>query len=190
MFCGPVNIKSIPDDLVKELLDDFWKIYNSVKPGWYFQQFERTKKNIAYIEGTDNNIENSGSVSFYQADTNLVNKLLEFYKSEFFMYSNMMYQVVTGGPYIAPHVDDSFYRKQGCLCILVQGGNNVKTNWYLPKKDYADLEIPEATAIPYHNLDLVEEHHLEANKWYFGDFSIIHSVENLEGTRVSIVPRR
>lgn len=189
MFCQSLVIPPLPDDLEEALKFEFWSMYRNVNPISSYYNFEREEKNLAYLEKDNTSINDSGRVSFYLLSNEMDNKLKEFYRPYLFMFNFFVFQVVDGGSYTAPHVDDRTQRKEGFLYILDQGGDNVRTRWYTPKKEYADLYVPDSTGIPYDRLDIVEDHHLQYKTWYYGDFGGIHSVENIERTRVSLCPR-
>lgn len=166
------HVEQIPEELCNELLTYFYNTYNP-----YATHKSRWGDNV------------NGYVAFYPIDPKINNKLIEFFKSKNkFNNIEFYYQVLTGTNRVAPHVDPKEQRSKGYLFLLDQGGDNVLTRWYKLKDKVDNDKILEGAPIPDQKLKMIEEHHLKLRSWYFGDYSIIHSVENLERPRITIIP--
>lgn len=189
------DIPALPEDIKLEcikVVEDNLK--NNVPPmAWYKSYETKNQNSVAFInEGSEysefHNTE-SGGVGFFSIPPALVSKIINFYKSvnhPLVRYNNYLLQFVTGGNFVAPHIDDSNARIAGYIYLLKNGGTNVKTVWYEVKDEYKHLSLVEYSGIPYSRLNIAEEHRLEEDTWHWLNFSKIHSVENQESLRVAL----
>lgn len=81
-----------------------------------------------------------------------------------------------------PHTDTT--RDLTLMYIIDTGGKDVWTVFW--KEDGQPLRRPRATRPDYDHLMQVDRVRLEAGAWYILDATVIHSVENMTGARISI----
>lgn len=86
-----------------------------------------------------------------------------------------------GMSYSGPHIDQS--RNFALLYILDQGGDKVLTRFWKTKESEKTFKNYYNS---YDNLELIGEVIFPVNKWCLMDAKTIHSVENLERSRVSV----
>lgn len=82
----------------------------------------------------------------------------------------------------APHTDTT--RDYTLIYLTDLGGSAVSTVFY--QEQGYDLHRPRHCHPNYDNLNKLAEYHLEPRNWYLLDSTIIHSVEGIESTRMSI----
>lgn len=84
-----------------------------------------------------------------------------------------------------PHVD---YNRHYSLLYLIEGNTAAVNSWW-QKKGF-DIEFYQdswpSTSSDYHDLVLLEQKKLEPLRWYLLNTWVYHSVENLQGTRISL----
>lgn len=189
------DVPSIPKDIKTECLRlGEENIKKNIPLEYWYSRFEyEDESSVSFIEkGTEKDHfknENTGGVGFYQLDTNVVSSLIDFYKNIDHPISKNRYwylQVVTGGSYVAPHIDDPGARSDGYFYLIRSGGIDVRTVWYEVKDEFKDRKLTYYAGIPYNKLDIVESHKLEEDSWHWLNFSKIHSVENQQSLRLSI----
>jgi len=167
------HLETVPEEWADQLLSEFNKTFDPHMP-----------HSSRY--GDDLN----GYVAFYPMSDVMNENLKNFFRSRnrFLDGLDFYYQVLTGVTRVAPHIDPPKQRTQGYLYLLDRGGENVITKFWKLKNEYANELQPEGKPIPDYKLDFVEEHHLGLREWWYGDYSLIHSVENLERPRITIIP--
>lgn len=101
-------------------------------------------------------------------------------------YCHANIQEFSNGSFFFPHKD--LMRVKAINYLIETGGNEVRTCFYEPKKEYSDLPIYARTFIPYERIELVESITFTKGEWHSIDVSKIHSVENIdpEKRRVSL----
>ncbi len=187
MYCEQLNIKPIPVEISNEIIsfvND--QIKNNASFAITYGRYnEGEEKDFIKRYGE------SGKVSFYFMPGSIHEKLKEFYANvEEFKNCFFQIQIVAGGDYVGPHIDDSSSRTKGELYILKAGGTNVLTEWWSLKDEFKDTIVPEATAIPYDKLNKIESHKLNEQSWYRLTFNQLHSVQNQESLRIAIAALR
>lgn len=90
--------------------------------------------------------------------------------------------IIPGNKKFLPHIDPTPVRWV-INYVLKSGGENVLTQFWYPKKEYAHQNITFAT-FPYDKLDLAEEFYSKPQSWYKIDTHTIHSVDNLSSDRI------
>lgn len=189
MYCKlNENGPRLPEELKKKCIDFAqYNLENKTPMAvWYSGVEKVNQKSLAYT-GPNTDLDNSGGVGFYFLDDNLNTEVRNFLKfSKNLNKKNWTVQVVTGGNFVGPHMDDPQARKEGYLYMLKNGGSNVLTRFYHIKDSFRHLEVPTNTTIPYDKLDIVEEYRLEEDNWYWLNFNQIHSVENQESVRLAL----
>jgi hypothetical protein len=185
-------IPSLPNELTDELVIIAENnVANNIPfATWYGESGSNDKNTIAYSEKEEERsfLKKSGGVGFYHSPIYLSNEIVNFYKENSLVNMNVYYliQVVTGGNFVAPHIDDPSQRHTGLYYLIKAGGPNVRTKWYQVKDEYQHLEIENYKGIPYSKVIEVEDRCLEENTWHWMNFSEIHSVENQETLRVGL----
>ena len=189
------EIPSIPIDIAQECISHGLKCLEQNIPmiAWY-KRYETVNTNsVSYMqpgkEFEESNGEESGGVGFFTLPLEIRKKIKDFY-SQFdipiVQFDDLYLQVVTGGKFVGPHVDDVNCRKEGMLYLLKSGGTNVRTIWYKIKPEYKNLTLENYTVIPYSKLDVVEDHCLTENTWHYLNFSEIHGVINQDSVRMAL----
>jgi sensor histidine kinase YesM len=181
MTCQDLDIHPLSEDLLSKLLK-------------YAEEMIEQKKTSLYSYPTidDEYIELYGTPAtgkIFFLPTNLNNEIIEFYKNcSNFNNSKMFIQIISGGKYFTPHIDDVKLRKTTKLCILQTGGNNVETTWWNVKENYANENYgidPDLLFFPYYKIEKSHSHILKTNSWYELEVNKIHSVENMVEPRIS-----
>jgi len=90
-------------------------------------------------------------------------------------------QTLKDGSNLNAHRDDR--RTHVIMYIIDSGGENVKTCFY---RKLLDKEYEPVKPIPKEELELVHEEVLETDKWYKLSVQDVHSVENLQSTRLCL----
>ena len=167
------HIDKLSDEWTEELVSYFWKNYDP---------------HVIHERRYGN--DHAGYVGFYDIDPTLNFYMQQYYRSRniFLDGWNFYYQVLTGINRVTPHIDPKSQRTQGYLYLLDKGGDNVITKFWKLKDEYANEPQEEGKPIDDYKLDFVEEHKLDLGEWWFGDYTKIHSVENLERPRITIIP--
>jgi hypothetical protein len=180
------DIPGLPNDIAKECIQIATNSINANLPMdlWYRRlEFENTDS-LSYTT-SENNIKNTGGVGLYKLPISLNERICNYYKktnTELSTYIKFYIQVVTGGNFVAPHVDPD--RIEGFVYLLQAGGRNVKTKWYTVKEEFKNLKKNNGSAIPYCKLNEVENYCLEENMWHWLNLQEIHSVEDQESLRI------
>jgi hypothetical protein len=91
----------------------------------------------------------------------------------------------TGGNFFPPHKDQG--RKKALNFIVEIGGENVTTDFWVPKAQYSKHKLLPQTVIPYERIDRISSLKMEKHNWYLLDVQKIHSVENIETGKSRIV---
>lgn len=86
------------------------------------------------------------------------------------------------GKFFLPHVD--LIRNRAYNYLIETG--NASTCFWNKRAEYNHLTATPNTFIPYDRIELAEELVIEKNKWHELSVDKIHSVENLNGSRLSI----
>ena len=188
-------IPSLPEEIKQELIQIAkYGVDNNIPMSAWYQRYETINNNsIAFMEYDkrfdESGGKESGGVGFYIIPPDLLCKIITFYQQIDHPEINFTYyflQVVTGGEFVSPHIDDLQVRKSGFLYVLQAGGSNVTTTWYKVKEEYKNLTLENYSAIPYSKLDQVESHCLEEDTWHWLNFNEIHGVANQESLRIAI----
>lgn len=183
--------QAIKQDLIKVATHN---VENNIPCVVRFGRYETTnKQSIAFVEHSNqfeesNGLE-SGGVGFYSIPLDLHNQLISFYQQvnhPVVNFTRYWLQIVSGGNFVGPHVDDPTARTDGFLYILKSGGNNVQTTWYEIKTEFSHLVSENYTLIPYSKLNQIETHCLEEDMWHWLNFNKIHGVTNQESLRISL----
>lgn len=182
------DIPSLPNDIAKECIQIATDSIcaNQQMYAWYYRLELENPNSLSYSTSKDN-IKDSGGVGLYRLPYLLNEKICNFCKStntEISDFKRFYIQVVTGGDFVAPHIDPD--REKGFLYLLQTGGNNVRTKWYTVKEEFKNLKRDIISGIPYNKLNEVADHCLEENMWHQLNFQEIHSVENQESLRISL----
>lgn len=156
--------------------------------------FSENKHSLNYVDKQKHlsQFGEPGKVSFYtiSTDTTYFQKLWDFVNHQEPWFKDCMqtmaYQTVGPGTHVPPHIDDSKARKYGIIYLLDTGGDDVITKWYKKKPEAEHLSVDEGKLITYDNLECVYEHKLDIHTWYLGDYSEIHSIENLTRMRTAL----
>lgn len=94
--------------------------------------------------------------------------------------------VSIGGPsqgHLGPHTDRA--RDFVLLYVLVPGGENVLTTFW--QEHNQSVLRPHATLVDdYQQLSMISEVDLGVRRWVVLDSRILHSVQNLQGSRINI----
>jgi hypothetical protein len=190
------KIPPLPDALKKACVNHGTLLMRDNQPMIvkYGQYETKNTNSIAYMTpGTeyDKTRSPTGKVGFYGLPPELSQQIVDFYKNvnnPLIQSTIYFLQVVAGGTYVAPHIDDSSKRTQGLLYLLKAGGPDVRTRWYTIKEEFKHLSLKNAeySAIPYDRLNIAEDHRLEEDTWHWMDFNQIHSVENQLSTRFAL----
>lgn len=93
-------------------------------------------------------------------------------------------QVMYGGEIITPHIDE--LRHYALNYVLERGGDNVQTNFYNVKEEWAHQQPYARTLIPFDKIQLAEAHGISEQQWHKMDINTIHSVTNLDPTKKRI----
>jgi hypothetical protein len=183
--------QAIKQDLIKVATDN---VENNIPCVAWFGRYETTnKQSIAFVEHNkqfeESNGLESGGVGFYSIPLDLHKQLVSFYQKlnhPDINFTHYWLQIVTGGNFVGPHVDDPTARTDGFLYILKSGGSNVQTTWYEIKTEFSHLIPENYTVIPYSKLNQIETHCLEEDMWHWLNFNKIHGVTNQESLRISL----
>jgi hypothetical protein len=190
-----LEIPPLPNDIKQGLIQIAENnIKNNIPMAKWYQRYEtENNKSIAFVEFgkrfQETNGGESGGVGFYHIPYKLNHSICDFYKKlnqTEINFERYALQVVTGGNFVGPHIDDPLERADGSLYLLKSGGTNVRTRWYEIKEEYQHLPLENHTVVPYSKLNLVEDHCLEEDAWHWLNFSKLHSVENQESLRIAL----
>jgi hypothetical protein len=189
------GLPPLPEEIKQELVQiaKYGVDNNIPMPAWYQRYETINKKSIAFMEYDKRFDESSGTesggVGFYIIPPDLLYKIITFYQQvnhPVINFTQYFLQVVTGGNFVGPHIDDPKERKEGFLYILKAGGDNVTTSWYEVREEYKHLTLENYSVIPYSKLDQVESHCLEEDTWHWLNFNKIHGVTNQDSIRVAL----
>ena len=179
-----LDIKPLDKDLKKSLIDYTINRYNNKVP-FDIQFTENVPQDISspfYVDTEKWNKQygTSGGVRFYVIPADIEKEIINFYKNDIIGHkdSYRLIQIVTGGKYIAPHIDDTASRRKG-LIHLLQADANTQTSWYKLKDEWSTYSAPENTTIPYDTIEKIESHNLKEDVWYKMTYEVIHGVEEL-----------
>jgi hypothetical protein len=188
------DIPAIPADLKKEIISFGERKVGKETKAFYYDFETKDGSSLAFLDN-QNNFESddrqSGGVGFYKIPADLNKKIVTYYNNPRISFPQLkprhyFIQVVSGGPCVFPHIDDSNSRTNGLIYLLKSGGSNVRTRWYEPKKEFSRLKLTQCRGIPYSRLDIVEDQCLEEDAWHYLNFSAIHSVEYQESLRLAL----
>jgi len=194
-YLKQLDLPSLPKHLNETLRSQLDLIYKHFSDTAHMSYggFSGYKNSLNYIDEHEHlsRFGEPGKVTFYQLGQKLSNRDLwkfiaiqpQWFKD---CIKGVLFQTIGPGTHVPPHIDDSKARKYGIIYLLDAGGDNVITRWYDKKKDLKHLPVDEGKLITYDSLDCVYEHKLEIHKWYLGDYSEIHSIENLTRMRTAI----
>ena len=179
---------SLPLDLSTELIElaKFYLENNHPMEYWFRELDFKNQDSLSYVT-PDDQIISSGGVGLYSLPYPMNKEICDLYKqtdTELSTFDEFFLQVVTGGKFVAPHIDPG--RGAGYLYILKTGGSKVRTKWWTVKDEFKYLPKIDGYGVPYEKLDLVEDHCLEENTWHWLNFGEIHSVENQETLRIAL----
>jgi len=188
------EIPSIPTYIKDACITIGMESLKSFDMSSYHRNYEYNNKNsISYIEQgnelKDKLGKQTGGVGFCRLPVSIINDICNFYKkinNPLINFNNYKLQLVFGGTFVSPHIDDPMERTSGLIYLIKSGGDNVRTRWHGVKDQYKNLELTVNTEIPVDRLDLVEDHCLEEDAWHWLNFNKIHSVENQESLRLAL----
>jgi len=188
-----LGIEPLPNDIKQELIQ---LVENNIKGNvpisdWYRGYKTNNEKTFPFLEFDKNQKNNneSGGVGFYHVPYMLNERIINFYKKlnqTEINFNRYALQVVIGGNFVAPHIDDPIKRTEGSFYLLKAGGSNVRTRWYEIKEEYKHIPLESAKIIPYSKLIQVEDHCLGEDTWHWLNFNKIHSVENQDSLRIAL----
>lgn len=158
MLCEHLDMPTIPDNVIKDLLEQ------NPDTGNYSYVCEPAYNGIAHF-------------SSYTIDVSNLSWFKENNLDSYFW--NI--QTLRNGDNLNAHRDDR--RTHVIMYIIEPGGDNVKTCFY---KQLLDKEYPVVQPIPKEELELVHEQVFQQGKWYKISVQDIHSVENLQSTRLCL----
>ena len=189
------EIPSLPTDIKQQLIQvaEQNQQNNISMSAWYSGYQTVDTNSLSFVEFDkrfqESNGHETGGVGFYLIPLELIDSICKFYKTinrPDIIFKHYYLQVVTGGNFVAPHIDDPQARIEGMLYLLKSGGTNVRTTWYEVKKNYQHLALENYSAIPYSKLDQIETHCLEEDMWHWLNFNKIHGVTNQESLRIAL----
>jgi hypothetical protein len=93
-------------------------------------------------------------------------------------------QVMHSGSLITPHSDE--LRTHALNYIFETGGEDVITAHYIPLPEYKTKKIYPRTLIPFEKLKKVSSVIIDTKRWHRIDVITVHSVENLDPTKLRI----
>ena len=93
-------------------------------------------------------------------------------------------QIITGGTTIITHIDE--VRTTAYNYLFELGGESVCNCFYQPKSEFNHLTTSSQTIIPYDKINMVESVYIEKRKWHLLAVNKIHSVENLDPSKLRI----
>lgn len=91
-------------------------------------------------------------------------------------------QFFSKGSFFFPHVDLLRHR----AINYVINSADAETVFYKPKSEFSHLDIKPNTCIPYDRINEVNRFKIESRNWHELEVDNIHSVENINGTRIAI----
>jgi hypothetical protein len=99
-------------------------------------------------------------------------------------WANLGYSKISP-PCLGPHLDRTrFYTLQ---YVINTGGENVSTVFYKARNEQLKLDISKGLYFnEYDNLEPIEVFYAQANNWYLINGRQIHSVENIETSRIAV----
>jgi len=184
------GIPSLPNDIKQQLIQIAEQNQqNNVPMSAWYPNCRTTDTNNILFEESNTQFCESGGVGFYLIPPELIDSICKFYKTinhPDITFNYYYLQIVTGGNFVAPHIDDPQARINGMLYLLKAGGADVRTTWYEVKPDYQHLALENYSAIPYSKLDQIEDHWLEEDMWHWLNFNKIHGVTNQESLRIAL----
>jgi hypothetical protein len=97
-----------------------------------------------------------------------------------FAYISIQY--MHGGKNIPPHVDEI---RSNAYNYIIETGN-ATTSFYQPKKEFDHLRVYPHTTFDLDKLELIEQIKIQPRRWHEINTSMIHGVDNLDYSRVSL----
>lgn len=185
------KVPSLPQNLANELIELAKSYLGEYHPmeHWYKKAELENPNTLNYITCEDKIVSEGGGsgVGLYNLPERINDKIYKFYRhtdTELSTIEKFSLQVVTGGQFVAPHIDPE--RSGGYLYILKSGGDDVRTRWYSVKDEFKDLILNKGYAISFDRVDVIEDRCLEENTWHWLNFGEIHGVENQVTLRIAI----
>ena len=194
-YLKKLDISSLSDDLNEYFTTKAHSVVQNLQNVEHvaYGNFSQNKNTLNYIDDEKKYISRFGEINSVHVtgiyDTPERKKLWSFIDNQEPWFSECIstirYQFLGPGTHVPPHIDPVKIRKYGILYILDTGGDNVITKWYKPKNELNNLPVESPEWINYDNIECVYEYKLEPYTWYMGNFSEIHSVENLKRFRTA-----
>lgn len=91
-------------------------------------------------------------------------------------------QHMHGGKTIPPHVDEI---RSNAYNYVIETGN-ATTSFYKPAEQFAHLKVYPHTTFKEDQIELIEQVKIQPRRWHKIDTSIIHGVDNLDYSRISL----
>jgi hypothetical protein len=161
MYIEHLDTPSIPKEVISELLQ------TNPDTGRYSYKFDPEFSNVATFK-------------IYNVDLSRLKTT--WFKDNGQDKFNWIIQILEKGSYLVPHRDD--HRDFTISYIIDPGGDNVSTCFY---KKLLDKQYLPIKAVPRDEIELVYSEVLKRDKWYKLSVQEIHSVENLESSRVCLI---
>jgi hypothetical protein len=195
-YLKKLDIPSLPDDLNEYFTERSHSLVQNLQNAEHdvYGNFSQDENTLNYVDDEKKYISRFGEISWVNIlgiyDTPERKKLWSFIDNQEPWFREYIfsigYQFLGPGTHVPPHIDPVKIRKYGILYVLDTGGDNVITKWYKPKNELNHLPVEDCKWIDYNNIECVYEHKLEPFTWYMGNFSEIHSIENLERFRTTL----
>lgn len=185
-FCELIDVPTMPTELKRDILSyieglkkrrvEFALSYGTVDT--------QDSESGAYIADIKQYIKQHGMprpVSFWEAETQLLQRVSEWLHDTPYRDADWKIQYVKGNSSIAPHIDVRRARTRNLVYVIQPGGLGVTTTWWT-----SDHSFPETTAIPFDRLELAHSEVLHEDRMYMLNVSCIHSVSKFTQDRIML----
>lgn len=172
------NISKIPNDLKQEILDYYQYISNTDYPTLYIDYVDNNCIGITTLEYYKN-YGSTGSITYYETNNSITNQIKNILPKEIKNRTGEVGLLGIYGPELAPHVDNNTESLWHLNYNLISGGDNVKTNFYIPNNENKN-KIIEASWVPKNRIELAESYNIPNEVWHFICTSQVHNVSNIE----------
>lgn len=169
------NYPKLPEDLENEILKEVSRRQTSLSKFCVSTNIEKAVTQAYGTLVTENlNLEGLASMSMFSFDplTDWVSRNIHD------KISSVHVQYFDGGTYFFPHID---LLRNKAINYLISTAD-ATTSFYKPNNF-----IPEPnTVIDYNKITLLKEFKIEKKVWHELDVTVVHSVENINGTRIAV----
>lgn len=180
-----VSQEKLPQELVDKILDFWRKEKESVTGDGDCAQLDVSENSMGFDHyGYLEKYGNPGRSDWYDIEGELEEELFKYLPVDKSKTFGVGLLEINNGK-LAPHIDPSDNRTHCINYTLIKGGNGVINRWYSLKEEFQHC-VYEPSFVPYERITQIEEHKLQEHMWYQLNTSVIHSVENVEGTRLTI----